>query len=508
MLARLMGVAISGVDAQIVEIELDLAQGLPGLRIVGLPDKAVQEAGDRVKAALNNSGYQYPNRKMVVNLAPAELKKEGALYDLPIALAVLAASEQLDAARAREFLVLGELSLEGGLRPVRGALAAAITAKQQGYKGVLLPRENAPEALALADSLEVAAVRNLAEAAGVLSGKMPTPPLPRPAPEAEPTAALCFSDVRGQDHVKRALEVAAAGAHNALMMGPPGSGKTMCAQRLPSIMPELTFAESLETTKIYSVAGELEPGQGLLKTRPFRSPHHSVSAPGLIGGGAWPRPGEVSLSHNGVLFLDEAPEFSRPLLESLRQPLEDGVVTISRAATSQTYPARIMLVLSMNMCPCGKRGDAKKTCRCTPAQVAAYVGRLSGPLLDRIDIHVEVPNVEYDRLRGPRKGETSALIRERVRQARAAQSARFPGSSAPVNAAMRAADIEKFCALDRECESLLKIALQEFGLSARAHGRILKVARTIADLAGAERIDAAHLSEAIQYRAVDRKDSY
>ncbi len=504
MLGKLLSCAINGIDAAIVEVEVDVGQGMPGLRIVGLPDKAVQESGDRVRAALKNAGYQYPARKVVVNLAPADLRKEGAVYDLPLALGLLLASEQIESDRCGGYLVMGELALDGTVREVRGVLAAAITARQLGYKGVVVPRANAREAAVLGD-LDVVGVTTLVEAVGFLTGSTPAPALPPETPDTRPESELCFSDVRGQEHVKRALEVAAAGGHNMLMMGPPGSGKTMCAQRLPSILPELTFAESLETTKIYSVVGELSPGQGLLRTRPFRSPHHSISAPGMIGGGSFPTPGEVSLAHHGVLFLDEAPEFNRPILETLRQPLEDGVVSISRAAASQTFPARLMLVLSMNLCPCGRRGDARKVCRCTPQKIEQYVGRLSGPLLDRIDIHVEVPAVEFKDLRGPRTGEASPAIRERVQAARGAQDARGQGG---INACLLPAMIERHCALDRECEMLLKSAVQELGLSARAHSRILKVARTIADLAAADAIAPEHLSEAIQYRAMDRKLAY
>ncbi len=510
MLAKLRSVALTGIDAEEVGVELDLSPGLPGLRIVGLPDKAVQESVDRVRSAIRNSNYQYPVKKMVVNLAPAEIKKEGTVYDLPLALAILKASEQLLSETVQDYLIIGELSLDGQVRPVRGALAAAITARQRGAKGIILPKENACEAAVLQDEVSVVAVSNLQEAALFLAGEIPAPPMPEDVldPEEMAEVAGCFSEVRGQNHVKRALEVAAAGGHNALMLGPPGSGKTMSARRLPSILPELTFSESLQTTKIYSVAGELRPGQGLMRHRPFRSPHHSVSAPGLIGGGTYPRPGEISLSHNGVLFLDEAPEFSRNILETLRQPLEDGWVTISRAASTQTYPARMMLVMSMNMCPCGRLGASAKACHCTPQQIAAYVGKLSGPLLDRIDIHIEVPALKYDEIRSGEKGETSAAIRQRVVDARKIQTERLGKRDHAVNASMTPSEIDKYCILPEYAETLLRTAVNEFGLSARAYTRILKVARTIADLAGATDIDVPHISEAIQYRVLDRKDSY
>lgn len=509
MLAKLHSCAISGIDAAIVEVELDLSAGMPGLRIVGLPDKAVQESGDRVHSALRNAGYTVPtNRKVIVSLAPADLRKEGGVYDLPIALAILMVSEQLESERAGRYLILGELALDGSVRAVKGVLAAAITAQQRGFAGVIVPAGNAVEATVLGTELQVVGVETLQQAADFLAGEIPAPPLPEELPESRPESELCFSDVRGQQHVKRALEVAAAGGHNLLMMGPPGSGKTMSAQRIPSILPRLSFEEALETTKIYSVVGELAPGQGLMRTRPFRNPHHSVSMPGLIGGGTQARPGEVSLAHNGVLFLDEAPEFGRALLEPLRAPLEDGRVQITRASGSATFPSRFMLVLSMNMCPCGRRGDPRKACRCSPGQIANYIGRLSGPLLDRIDIHVEAPAVPYEELRGPRAGEPSSRIRTRVQAARAIQRARLDGALSPINAAMTPRQMETHCALDDAGETLLKQAIQELGLSARAHTRVLKVARTIADLAGVERIGIAHLSEAIQYRAMDRRDAY
>lgn len=503
MLSKLRSVAITGVDAVPVDVELDLDFGVAKERLVGLPDKAVQEALDRIKSALCNCGYDYPlNRRLIFSLAPAELKKEGAVYDLPLAIVTLLASEQLVMSIPGEYLVLGELSLGGELRPIRGALAAAITARQLGATGVVLPWENAAEAAAV-EGIETVGVKTLVEAVGFFSGQWIPPGVYENSFPEDPEAPFCYSDMRGQEAVKRAMLVTAAGGHHCLLMGPPGSGKTMAAQRLPSILPPLTQTESLDTTKIHSIAGEVRPGRGLMRSRPFRAPHHNASLPGLIGGGTTPRPGEVSLAHNGVLFLDEAPEFSRQLLETLRQPLEDGTITISRSAGSETFPARVQLIMSMNLCPCGRRGDPRRVCRCSPKQVANYTGKISGPLLDRIDLHVEVPPVDRERLMERRGGETSAQMREKVLKARKIQERRFAGRTTPVNAAMTARDIEEFCRIDEQGEALLKSAISEYGLSARAYGRILKVARTIADLAGEEDLALDHILEAVQYRRAD-----
>ncbi len=505
MLASMRSIAITGIDAVPVDVELDARRGTPHMRLVGLPDKAVQEALDRVRSAMTNSGYEFPNSsRLIYSLAPAELKKEGAVYDLPLALATMIASEQVELRETGAYLVAGELSLGGELRPIRGALAAAITARQLGLDGVVLPIANAAEAAAV-EGVRSVGVATLAEAAGFFAGEWTPPAAYASAGDAAEAGRLCYSDMRGQEAVKRAMLVAAAGGHHCLLMGPPGSGKTMAAQRLPSILPPLSPAESLDTTKIHSVAGEIRPGAGLMRTRPFRAPHHNASLPGLIGGGTVPRPGEISLAHNGVLFLDEAPEFPRQLLETLRQPLEDGRITISRASGAEAFPARVLLVMSMNLCPCGRRGDPRRVCRCSDKQVAAYVGKISGPLLDRIDLHVEVPPVDRDRLMERRGGKTSGEMAGEVMLARERQLARFKGRSTPVNAAMAPEDMERHCGLDVESELLLKSAIGEYGLSARAYGRILKVARTIADLGGEEGIGVEHVLEAVQYRRADNR---
>ncbi len=502
MLAKLHSMAITGIDAVPVEVEMDKRLGLPAEKVVGLPDKAVQEAMERVKSALVNNGYEMPRGKLIFSLAPAELRKEGAVYDLPLALVALIADGQLVTEIADRYVVMGELSLGGMVRPIRGALAATITAHEMGMEGVVVPLANIREAAAV-DGMRVIGVETLAEAVGFFSGDWQPSPLPAEAVADEPEAALCYSDMRGQEGVKRAMLVAAAGAHHCLLMGPPGSGKTMAAQRLPSILPPLTRPESMETTKIHSVAGELQPGRGLMRIRPFRAPHHNASMPGMIGGGSTPRPGEISLAHNGVLFLDEAPEFPRSLLETLRQPLEDGWITISRASGSETFPAQVLLVMSMNLCPCGRCGDPRRVCRCSPKQIQAYVGKVSGPLLDRVDLHVEVPPVDRDKLMSGREGETSRHIAERVAAARAVQARRFGPGGPQVNSAMTPTDIERHCRLSREGEDLLRLAVNEFGLSARAYSRILKVSRTIADLAESESIASDHLMEAVQYRRAD-----
>jgi magnesium chelatase family protein len=507
MLAKVLSSALVGIDAIQVDVEVDIAQGLPQFATVGLPDGAVKESKDRVKSALKNSGYDFPSRRITVNLAPADIKKEGASFDLPISIGILAATGVVKNSRLAEYLLVGELSLDGGVKPVRGCLPVAVAAKQAGFGGVIVPRENACEA-AVVEGIDVIGVAELAEVVEFLNGERPIPPYQVNVLELfqqNSDYSEDFSEVKGQEHAKRALEVAAAGAHNMLMIGPPGSGKTMLARRIPSILPRMSFDEAIETTKIYSVMGLLERDKALIASRPFRSPHHTISDIGLIGGGNTPRPGEVSLSHNGVLFLDELPEFKKHVLEVLRQPLEDGRVTISRALASITYPSRMMLVSAMNPCKCSGNTGPDGFCSCLPGEKKKYLSRLSGPLLDRIDIHIEVPAVKYRDLADRAEGESSVEIARRVETAREIQLARFRGTKVHCNAHMTSRQIRKYCEPDSGGHRLLEVVTEKLGFSARAYTRILKVARTIADLEGAEGIRESHIAEAIQYRSLDRK---
>jgi len=499
-LFRTRSAAVFGLDAHIIDVEVDMYAGATRKFItVGMPDLAVRESGERIKSALINSGYGYPNKSVTINLAPANVRKEGAGFDLPMALGILGAMGIVRP--AENHLFVGELSLDGALRPVRGALSIAACARARGITNLLLPADNAAEA-SVAEGVRVFGARHLTDVVRMLESPdkfFPEVP-PNPADAPEPSRGLDFRDVYGQTTAKRALEVAAAGGHSVLLLGPPGSGKTMLARRFPGILPPLTFTEALETTKVHSVAGALAQGAGLVGQRPFRAPHHSISDAGLLGGGAgMPRPGEVSLAHNGVLFLDELPEFPRNVLEQLRQPLEEGSVTLARAQMTLCFPASFMLLAAMNPCPCGFYGDTTRECRCTGAIIQRYLGKISGPLLDRIDLHIEVPAVPYQELRGVSQGATSAEIAGRVRAAREVALAR-----GCYNAHIPARQLRKLCALDAAGERTLEMAVRRMGLSARSHDRILKVARTVADLDGSEAVSAKHLAEAVQYRSLDR----